>query len=139
MGLDIGSRTIGVAVSDAALRVASPVTIIRRGKFSADAAQIAELVESRNIGGFVIGLPLNMDGTEGRRVQATRDLTAELLLRIDLPTIFQDERMSTQAVERAMIAEADLTRAKRRKAIDSAAAAWILQAALDALPDTAPG
>ena len=139
MGLDIGSKTIGVAVSDPALRVASPVTIIRRGKFSADAAQIAELVESRNIGGFVVGLPLNMDGTEGRRVQATRDLTAELLLRIDLPTIFQDERISSQAVERAMITEADLTRAKRRKAIDSAAAAWILQAALDALPDTGPG
>lgn len=134
MGLDFGTRTIGVAVSDAALRVASPVTIVRRRKFSADAAELAELVESRNIGGFVVGLPLNMDGTEGPRCQATRDLTAELLLRMDLPCAFQDERMSTQAVERAMIAEADLTRSKRKKSIDSAAAAWILQAALDTLP-----
>jgi len=134
MGLDFGTRTIGVAVSDAALRVASPVTIVRRRKFSLDVAEIAELVESRNIGGFVVGLPLNMDGTEGARCQATRDLTSELLLRIDLPCAFQDERMSTQAVERAMIAEADLTRAKRKKSIDSAAAAWILQAALDTLP-----
>lgn len=139
MGLDFGSRTIGVAVSDAALRVAAPVTIVRRRKFALDAAEIAALVESRNIGGFVIGLPLNMDGSEGRRVQSTRDLTAELLLRIDLPTIFQDERMSTRAVERAMITEADLTRAKRKKSIDSAAAAWILQAALDSLPDSGPG
>jgi len=134
MGLDFGTRTIGVAVSDAALRVASPVTIVRRRKFSTDVAELALLVESRNIGGFVIGLPLNMDGTEGTRVQSTRDLTAELLLRIDLPCVFQDERMSTQAVERAMIDEADLTRGKRRKSIDSAAAAWILQAALDTLP-----
>src|SRR3546814_13925112 len=80
-----------------------------------------------NIGGFVAGQPLNMDGTEGPRVQSTRDLVAELLLRIDLPCAFQDERMSTRAVERAMIDEADLPRGKRRKANDSAAAAWILQ------------
>ena len=137
MGLDFGTRTIGVAVSDPALRVASPATIIRRRKFSADAAEIAALVESRNIGGFVVGLPLNMDGTEGKRVQSTRDLVAELLLRIDLPCVFYDERMSTQAVERAMIDEANLTRARRKKAIDSAAAAWILQAALDSLPSPA--
>lgn len=138
MGLDFGTKTIGVAVSDAALRVASPVVIIRRRKFSEDAAAILSLVASRNVGGFVIGLPLNMDGTEGPRVQSTRDLTTELLLRHDLPTIFQDERMSTQAVERAMIAEGDLTRAQRKKSIDSAAAAWILQAALDALPEPEP-
>ena len=133
MGLDFGSKTIGVAVSDAALRVASPVTIIRRKKFSADAAKLIEMAESRNIGGFVIGLPLNMDGTEGPRCQSTRDLTEELLLRHDLPTIFQDERMSTQAVENAMIRDGDLSRAKREKVVDAAAAAWILQAALDRL------
>ncbi|EDP66032.1 Holliday junction resolvase YqgF [alpha proteobacterium BAL199] len=138
MGLDFGTKTIGIAVSDAALRVASPVTIIRRRKFSEDAAEILALVGSRNIGGFVVGLPLNMDGTEGPRCQSTRDLTAELLLRHDLPTVFQDERMSTQAVERAMISEADLTRGQRKKSIDSAAAAWILQAALDALPEPEP-
>src|SRR3546814_14290041 len=87
-----------------------------RRKCSSDAAEIAALVESRNIGGFVAGLPLNMDGTEGPRVQSTRDLVAELLLRIDLPFAFQDERMSTRAVERAMIDAAELTRRQRHKA-----------------------
>ena len=86
---------------------------------------------SGNAGGFVVGLPLNMDGTEGSRVKSTRDLVAEMLIRMPLPTAYQDERMSSQAVERAMIREADLSRAKRKKSIDSAAAAYILQAALD--------
>jgi len=133
IGLDYGTKTIGVAISDAALRVASPVTIIRRRKFSLDMLELAKIVESRGVGAFVVGMPLNMDGTEGPRAQSTRDLTEEMLLRMDLPTAFQDERMSTQAVERAMIDEADLTRAKRKKAVDSAAAAYILQAALDTL------
>jgi putative Holliday junction resolvase len=133
IGLDFGTKTIGVAISDAALRVAAPVTTIRRKKFSADADALIKIVESRGVGGFVVGLPLNMDGTEGPRCQSTRDLTAELLLRCDLPTIFQDERMSSQAVERAMIVEADLSRKKRAEAIDAAAAAYILQAALDGL------
>ncbi len=131
IGLDFGTKTIGVAVSDAALRVAAPVTIIRRRKFSLDMAELAEIAASRNAGGFVVGLPLNMDGTEGPRVQSTRDLVAEMLIRMPLPTAYQDERMSSQAVERAMIQEADLSRAKRKKSIDSAAAAYILQAALD--------
>lgn len=131
IGLDFGTKTIGVAVSDAALRVAAPVTIIRRRKFSLDMAELAEIAASRNAGGFVVGLPLNMDGTEGPRVQSTRDLVAEMLIRMPLPTAYQDERMSSQAVERAMIREADLSRAKRKKSIDSAAAAYILQAALD--------
>ena len=133
IGLDFGSKTIGVAISDAALRVAAPVTTVRRRKFSADAAEIIKIVESRGVGGFVVGLPLNMDGTEGPRCQSVRDLTDELLLRCDLPTVFQDERMSTQAVERAMIDEADLSRRRRKQSVDAAAAAYILQAALDAL------
>ena len=133
IGLDFGTKTIGVAVSDAALRVASPVTIINRRKFSQDMAELETIVASRNAGGFVVGMPFNMDGTEGPRAQSTRDLTAELLLRMDLPTVFQDERMSSQAVERAMISEADLSRTKRKKSVDSAAAAYILQAALDSL------
>lgn len=133
IGLDFGTKTIGVAISDAALRVAAPVTVIRRRKFSHDMAELAKIVDSRGGGGFVVGLPLNMDGTEGPRAQSTRDLVSEMLLRMDLPTIFQDERLSTQAVERAMIREADLSRAKRAKSVDAAAAAWILQGALDAL------
>lgn len=133
IGLDYGTKTIGVAISDAALRVASPMLVIRRRKFSQDMAELAKIVDSRGVGGFVVGLPLNMDGTEGPRAQSTRDLVDEMLLRMNLPTIFQDERMSTQAVERAMIGEADLSRAKRAKSIDAAAAAWILQGALDAL------
>ncbi|MDF1791141.1 MAG: Holliday junction resolvase RuvX [Thalassobaculaceae bacterium] len=133
IGLDFGSKTIGVAISDAALRVAAPVTTIRRKKFSADADELIKIVESRGVGGFVVGLPLNMDGTEGPRCQSTRDLTEELLARHDLPTIFQDERMSSQAVERAMISEGDLSRKRRQESIDAAAAAYILQSALDAL------
>ena len=133
IGLDYGTKTIGVAISDAALRVAPPMLVIRRRKFSQDMAELAKIVDSRGVGGFVVGLPLNMDGTEGPRAQSTRDLVDEMLLRMNLPTIFQDERMSTQAVERAMIGEADLSRAKRAKSIDAAAAAWILQGALDAL------
>lgn len=133
IGLDFGTKTIGVAVSDAALRVAAPVTTIRRRKFSLDMAELAEIAETRNVGGFVVGLPLNMDGTEGPRVQSTRDLVTEMLLRMPLPTAYQDERMSSRAVERAMIHEADLSRAKRRQSIDAAAAAYILQAALDVM------
>ncbi|NQW11851.1 MAG: Holliday junction resolvase RuvX [Alphaproteobacteria bacterium] len=133
IGLDFGTKTIGVAISDAALRVAAPVMVIRRRKFSQDMAELAKIVDSRGVGGFVVGLPLNMDGTEGPRAQSTRDLVDEMLLRMNLPTVFQDERMSTQAVERAMIDEADLSRAKRAKSIDAAAAAWILQGALDAM------
>lgn len=133
IGLDFGSKTIGVAVSDAALRVAAPVTVIRRRRFSQDMEELRRIVESRGAGGFVVGLPLNMDGTEGPRAQSTRDLASEMLLRLPLPTAYQDERMSSRAVERAMIDEADLSRAKRRKAVDAAAAAYILQAALDSL------
>ncbi|WP_323795241.1 Holliday junction resolvase RuvX [Nisaea sp.] len=134
LGLDLGSKTIGIAISDPFLRVASPITTIQRRKFTKDAEELARIVEERNVGAFLIGLPLNMDGTEGPRCQSTRDFARELILRIDLPVAFFDERMSTMAVERAMI-DADMTRKKRAARVDQLAAAYILQAALDTIPD----
>lgn len=132
LGIDLGEKTIGLAISDGGLTVASPLTTLARAKLSRDAAALAGIVAERGVGGFVLGLPMNMDGSEGRRAQSTRDWAAELLKRIDLPLAFWDERMSTMAVERAMI-EADLTRRQRKKHIDESAAAWILQGALDAM------
>jgi len=131
-GLDVGSKTIGVAVSNSALRVASPVETIRRTKFAADARRLARLMEDRAVGGFVVGLPVNMDGSEGPRCQSTRQFAANLLERIDLPLAFWDERLSTAAVTRAMI-DADLTRRKRAREVDRLAATYILQGALDSL------
>ncbi|MEP3114378.1 Holliday junction resolvase RuvX [Nisaea sp.] len=134
LGLDLGSKTIGIAVSDPFLRVASPIETIQRKKFTKDAEHLARIVEEKNVGAFLIGLPLNMDGTEGPRCQSTRDFARELILRIDLPVAFFDERMSTMAVERAMI-DADMTRKKRAARVDQLAAAYILQAALDSMQD----
>jgi len=132
LGLDLGDKTIGLAVSDAGFRVASPIGTIRRTKFTADAQALLAVVDDRRVGALVLGLPLNMDGTEGRRCQSTRQFAANLLALRDLPIAFQDERLSTAAVERAMIG-ADRSRAKRARSIDTAAAAYILQGALDAL------
>jgi putative Holliday junction resolvase len=132
LGLDVGQKTIGLALSDPALSVASPVTTIRRTKFTADAAALLKLAGERGVGGLVIGLPLNMDGSEGPRCQSVRQFAANLLKVNDLPILFWDERLSTVAVERAMIAH-DVTRAKRDKVVDQAAAAFILQGALDAV------
>jgi len=131
-GLDLGTKTIGVAVSDPGQAIASPVTTIRRVKFGKDAAALLELCTKEKIGGLVLGLPVNMDGTEGPRCQATRAFARNLKPLTELPIAFWDERMSTMAVERAMI-EADLSRAKRAERIDAAAAAYILQGALDRL------
>jgi putative Holliday junction resolvase len=135
LGLDLGEKTIGLALSDPALSVASPITTIKRTKFTADATALLKLAAERGVGGLVIGLPLNMDGTEGPRCQSVRQFAANLLKLKDLPILFWDERMSTMAVERAMIAH-DVTRAKRDKVVDQAAAAFILQGALDALART---
>lgn len=134
LGLDLGSKTIGIAISDPFLSVASPIETIQRRKFTKDAERLAQIVEEKNVGAFLIGLPLNMDGTEGPRAQSTRDFARELILRIDLPVAFFDERMSTMAVERAMI-DADMTRKKRAVRVDQLAAAYILQAALDSMPN----
>jgi putative Holliday junction resolvase len=132
LGLDVGEKTVGLALSDPALSVASPLTTIRRTKFTADAAALLKLAGERGGGGLVIGLPLNMNGSEGPRCQSVRQFASNLLKVKDLPILFWDERLSTMAVERAMIAH-DVTRAKRDKVVDQAAAAFILQGALDAI------
>lgn len=135
LGLDLGEKTIGLALSDPGLSVASPVSTIRRTKFTADVKELLKLVAERQVGGLVIGLPLNMDGSEGPRCQSVRQFAANLLKLQDLPILFWDERLSTVAVERNMI-EADLSRAKRAKVVDQAAAAFILQGVLDSLART---
>jgi putative holliday junction resolvase len=132
LGVDLGDKTIGLAISDPNLRVASPITTLKRAKMASNAREIADIMASRGAAGLVIGLPINMDGTEGPRAQATRDWSLELARRIEKPIAFWDERMSTMAVERMML-EADMTRKRRAEKVDQAAAAYILQAALDAI------
>ncbi len=132
MGLDIGSRTVGLALSDTTLRVASPLLTIRRGKFTRDAAGLAELAAEHGVGGLVLGLPVNMDGSEGPRCQSVRQFARNLEAVLDLPTAFWDERLSTAAVERMLIA-ADTSRKRRGEIVDKLAAVWILQGALDAM------
>lgn len=133
LGFDLGTKTIGLALSDPGLTVASPIQTLRRRKFSKDVIILQNLVDERNIGAFVFGLPSNMDGSEGPRAQGTRDFAANLVSHIKLPIAFWDERLSTAAVERLMIDEADLSRKKRAQSVDMMAAAYILQGALDAL------
>jgi putative Holliday junction resolvase len=133
VGLDLGEKTIGVAVSDATQSVASPLELIRKTKFTDDAAALFRLMESRRAEGIVIGLPVNMDGTEGARCQSNRAFARNLLRLKDLPIAFWDERMSTMAVNRMLIGEHDMTRARRAEVVDKAAAAWILQGALERL------
>lgn len=131
LGLDLGTRTIGTALCDAGWRFASPGSTIRRGRFAADKARLAELVNERKVAGLVIGLPLNMDGSEGPRAQSARAF-ARNLTALGLPVLLWDERWSTTSAERDLIAQ-DMSRARRAERIDSAAAAVILQAAIDTL------
>jgi putative Holliday junction resolvase len=131
VGLDLGEKTIGVAASDATRTVASPLETIRRSKFTDDANRLFALMESRGAVGIVIGLPVNMDGTEGPRCQSNRAFARNLLRLKELPIAFWDERMSTMAVNRMLIDEMDVTRARRAEVVDKAAAAWILQGALE--------
>lgn len=131
LGLDLGTKTIGLAISDARLTVASPVETIKRRKFSADAAQLIQFIDTRSVGALVLGLPLNMDGSEGPRCQSTRAFASNLLDKIDLPMAFWDERLSSAAVERWLIEEVDMSRKKRAAVIDSMAAAYILQGLMD--------
>jgi putative Holliday junction resolvase len=133
VGLDLGEKTIGVAVSDATRTVASPLETIRKTKFTDDANRLFALMESRGAAGVVIGLPVNMDGTEGVRCQSNRAFARNLLRLRDLPIAFWDERMSTMAVNRMLIQEMDINRARRAEVVDKAAAAWILQGALERL------
>jgi len=132
MGLDLGTKTIGVAVSDPFLAVATPLETIKRVKFTADAAALQAIIAHRAIGGVVLGLPFNMDGSEGPRAQSTRAFARNLDRLIDLPIAFWDERLSTVAAERALL-EADTTRKRRAEVIDHVAAGYILQGVLDRL------
>lgn len=130
-GLDLGEKTIGVAVSDTGRSIASPVALIKRTKFTLDAAELFRVMDAREVGGVVIGLPVNMDGTEGLRCQSVRAFGRHLMRLRDLPIAFWDERLSSAAVNRMLIGEADVTRARRADLVDKAAAGWILQGALD--------
>jgi putative Holliday junction resolvase len=135
MALDVGTRTIGVATSDALRMLATPLTTLKRGKLAADLAVLAELVTKHDIKALAIGLPLNMDGSEGPRCQSVRQFVANLAnygppALANLPVVLQDERLSTTAVTRGMIEDYDMSRAKRAQRVDAAAAAWILESAL---------
>jgi putative Holliday junction resolvase len=132
LGLDVGAKTIGMALSDVTRSVATPYDTIRRTKFTADAKMIREVVEKNQVGALVIGFPLNLDGSEGPRAQSTRAFATNLAAHVTVPMVFWDERLSTAAVERHLI-EADASRKRRAEVVDRMAAAYILQGALDRL------
>ena len=132
VGIDLGSKTIGIALSDTLLTIASPSHTIKRGKFTKDTGMLLDFCREQNVFALILGLPLNMDGSEGPRAQATRAFARNLSNICELPIVFWDERLSTVAAERAMI-EADMSRKKRAEKIDAAAAGFILQGALDRL------
>lgn len=132
IGLDLGDKTIGVAVSDSFQSVATPLETVRRKKFGVDAARLSHIIKDRRIGGLVLGLPRNMDGSEGPRCQSTRAFARNFARLEDLPITFWDERLSTVAAERALL-EADTSRRRRAEVIDHVAAGYILQGALDRL------
>ena len=133
LGLDLGEKTIGVAASDASRMIASPLQLVRKVKFTQEAEAVLKLMAGRNASALIIGLPLNMDGTEGPRAQSCRAFARNLDRIRPTPVAFQDERLSTSAVERFLIDELDLTRKRRADVVDRTAAAWILQGALDRL------
>lgn len=131
-GLDLGTKTIGLAVSDLGRRLANPRPVLKRVKFTKDAELLLAFAEKEKVAAFIIGLPMNMDGSSGPRVQATRAFVRTMSEKTDIPFVFQDERLSTVAAERVLL-EMDVSRAKRAERIDSAAASFILQGALDRL------
>lgn len=131
-GLDLGEKTLGVAVSDRLRNVATPLETIKRKKFTLDAQRLLAIAAERDVCGFVLGLPTNMNGTEGPRAQSTRSFARNLSALTDAPIVFWDERLSTAAVERTLI-DADVSRARRSQVVDKMAAAYILQGALDRL------
>lgn len=132
LGLDLGTKTIGVAVSDAMRYSATPLETIARTKFTADAVRLGELIAANKAVGIILGLPRNMDGTEGPRAQSTRAFARNLAQKVDIPIVFWDERLSTSAVTRTLI-EADVRRDRRAEVVDKLAASYILQGALDRL------
>ncbi len=133
LGLDLGSKTIGLALSDITWRIASPLETIRRRKFGVDVERLFAVVDEHGVGGLVLGLPFNMDGSEGPRCQSTRAFAGNVLALRDLPIVFQDERLSTAAVQRMLVEEMDSTRKRRAEVVDKLAAAYILQGLLDRL------
>ncbi len=133
LGLDVGTKTIGLALSDLTLTIATPFDTIRRGRFAVDVETLRRTIDAQEVGGLIIGLPVGMDGTEGPRCQSVRQFAANLLAKIDIPIVFWDERLSTAAVQRLLTDEADLSRGRRAQLVDKLAAAYILQGALDAL------
>jgi putative Holliday junction resolvase len=137
LGLDVGTKTVGLALSDVTRTIATPYETLRRGKFTADAKTIGEIVVKQGVGGLVIGLPFNLDGSEGPRAQSTRAFARNLAAHVAVPMAFWDERLSTAAVERHLI-EADASRKRRAEVIDRMAAAYILQGALDRLKRLGP-
>lgn len=136
MGIDVGSKTLGLAISDVTRSIASALVTLRRSRFGPDAKRLLELAAEHGVGGFVVGLPLNLDGTEGPRVQATRAFARNLAKLTPLPILFWDERLSTAAAERMLI-DADVTRRRRAEVIDKIAATLILQGALDRMKSLA--
>jgi putative Holliday junction resolvase len=135
MGLDVGSRTVGIATSDVLRILATPITTLKRGKLAVDLAALADLAKKYEVRALAVGLPLNMDGTEGPRCQSVRQFVTNIANHgapalAALPVVFQDERMSTAAVTRGMIDDYDMSRARRAERVDAAAAAWILESAL---------
>lgn len=132
MGLDLGTKTIGVAISDGMRFSATPLETVKRSKFTTDAERLAAIAQQHEIVGIVLGLPLNMDGSEGPRAQSTRAFARNLESKLDLPLAFWDERLSTSAVERTLL-EADASRARRAEVVDKLAASYILQGALERL------
>ena len=132
LGLDLGEKTIGIALSDTLLIVATPMQTLNRGKFGADAAQLDIIISAQGVGGLVVGLPLNMDGTDGPSAQSARAFGRNWVNRSPLPVVFQDERLSTSAVTRTLL-EADTSRRRREAVVDKMAAGYILQGALDRL------
>lgn len=135
LGIDLGSKTIGLALSDSLRTIATPYETIRRGKFSKDVLQLKAMCYEHEIGGLVIGYPLNMDGSEGPRCQSTRAFIKNIEPHLGLPCVFWDERMSTSVVERMMTQEADMSRARRAELVDKLAASYILQGALDRIDE----
>lgn len=133
IGVDLGAKTIGLALSDPTWTIASPLETIRRSRFAADAQTLFALMDRHDAGGLVVGLPTRLDGRDGPRTQASRAFVQNLLAMRDIPIAFWDERLSTAAVERMLIREVDATRARRAQIIDKLAAAYILQGALDRL------
>jgi putative Holliday junction resolvase len=132
LGLDLGEKTIGLALSDTSLAIATPLLTLKRGKFTADAQALEKLASEHCIGGLVVGLPLNMDGSAGPAAQSARAFARNLAGRNPIPVVLVDERLSTAAVTRTLL-EADTSRARRAEVVDKMAAAYILQGALDRL------